>query len=47
METTGYTLLVWVMALVLAVILVGGLIFFFKFRRKSGDERKPDGQLRH
>ncbi len=47
MATGSYTLLVWVIAIILAVILVGGIVFFFKYRRKQGDERKPDGQLRH
>jgi len=47
MATGSYTLLVWVMAIILAVILVGGIVFFFKYRRRHGDGRKPDGQLRH
>jgi Tfp pilus assembly protein PilW len=44
---TGYNILALLIALLLALILVGGLIFFFKYRRKQGEPTKPDGQLRH
>jgi LPXTG-motif cell wall-anchored protein len=47
MSTTGYTLLAWLIAAILALCLIGGLIFFFKYRRKRGEPTKPDGQLRH
>jgi hypothetical protein len=47
MSTSVYSLLIWLVAALLAACLVGGLIFFFKYRGKRGEETKPDGQFRH
>ncbi|MBC7909948.1 MAG: hypothetical protein H7Y30_05580 [Pyrinomonadaceae bacterium] len=43
----GYNALIWLVAALLAAILIGGLIFFAKYRKKRGEPTKPDGQLRH
>lgn len=47
MSVTGYNLLVWLIAAILALCLIGGLIFFVRYRKRRGEATKPDGQLRH
>jgi heme/copper-type cytochrome/quinol oxidase subunit 2 len=44
---TGYDVLALLIALILAMIAIGGLIFLVKYRRKRGEPTKPDGQFRH
>jgi hypothetical protein len=44
---TGYDFLVLLIALILAMIAIGGLVFLVRYRTKWGEPTKPDGQLRH